>query len=417
MAWRNIQRNLRRTLITLSAITFGLSAMIMYFGFTDGFHDQWVENTVRAYTGHIQIFRSGYRDDPQLYRAIKEVSEVMAEIKREPAVETYTSRIEIQGLISTAENSYGVVIRGIEPKSETRVTAVKDRIIKGEYLEESEVRNRGTWRIEGFTDEKRVLIGYRLAERLNADIGDKIVLMVQAADGSITSELFRLKGVFKMGAIEMDSSFVFIPLRDAQMLAALGGNVTEIALMVKRSKDVLPAAGRLEKRLSTLGYEVYTWDELMPALQEMIELDNIFMYIILLIVLAVVSLGILNTLLMAIMERTREFGIMMAMGTKPYQIVLLVIIESFFIGMAGVILGLGIGIGANNIISIKGFDLSRWGGAGELFAILNPVVYPETSPGNVLWSSGIVFLTAIIVSIYPALKAARLKPVEAMHFV
>src|SRR3989304_1279988 len=112
MAWRNIRRNLRRTLITLSAITFGLAAMIIFFGFTDGFHAQWVENTVKAYTGHIQIYRSGYRDDPQLNRSIADAAEIIKELKTEPAVDTYAERVEVQGLISTAENSYGELIRG-----------------------------------------------------------------------------------------------------------------------------------------------------------------------------------------------------------------------------------------------------------------------------------------------------------------
>ena len=403
MAWRNIRRNLRRTLITLSAITFGLAAMIIFFGFTDGFHAQWVENTVKAYTGHIQIYRSGYHDDPQLNRSIADAAEIIKELKTEPAVDTYAERVEVQGLISTAENSYGVLIRGIDTGEEVKITGIKERIIKGEYLNED--KGRG------------VLIGHRLAEKLNAEIGDKIVLMVQAADGSLTAELFRLQGTFRIGATELDSSFAIVTLKDAQALSLLGDRVTEIAVMLKNPVDVLPVSKRLKERLVSSGYEVYTWEELMPALQEMIDLDNIFMYLILLVVLVVVSLGILNTMLMSIMERTREFGIMMAVGTSPRNVILLVMLESFFIGIIGIISGAGIGIGINRIISIKGFDLSRWGGATEFFAILNPVIYPETDIINVLWSCAIVFLTALIVSVYPAVRAARLRPVEAMHYV
>ena len=403
MAWRNIRRNLRRTLITLSAITFGLAAMIIFFGFTDGFHAQWVENTVKAYTGHIQIYRSGYRDDPQLNRSIADAAEIIKELKTEPAVDTYAERVEVQGLISTAENSYGVLIRGIDTGEEVKITGIKERIIKGEYLNED--KGRG------------VLIGHRLAEKLNAEIGDKIVLMVQAADGSLTAELFRLQGTFRIGATELDSSFAIVTLKDAQALSLLGDRVTEIAVMLKNPVDVSPVSKRLKERLVSSGYEVYTWEELMPALQEMIDLDNIFMYLILLVVLVVVSLGILNTMLMSIMERTREFGIMMAVGTSPRNVILLVMLESFFIGIIGIISGAGIGIGINRIISIKGFDLSRWGGATEFFAILDPVIYPETDIINVLWSCAIVFLTALIVSVYPAVRAARLRPVEAMHYV
>ncbi|MBI5194068.1 MAG: ABC transporter permease [Nitrospirae bacterium] len=403
MAWRNIRRNLRRTIITLSAITFGLAAMIVFFGFTDGFHAQWVENTVKAYTGHIQIYRSGYRDDPQLNRSIANAAEIIKELKTESAVDTYAERVEVQGLISTAENSYGVLIRGIDPGEEVKITGIKERIIKGGYLNKD--KGRG------------VLIGYRLAEKLNAEIGDKIVLMVQATDGSLTAELFRLQGTFRMGAVELDSSFAVVTLKDAQALSLLGNRVTEIAVMLKSPGDVLPVSKQLKERLVPSGYEVYTWEELMPALQEMIGLDNIFMYLILLVVLVVVALGILNTMIMSIMERTREFGIMMAVGTSPRNVILLVMLESFFIGIIGIIFGAGIGIGVNRIISIKGFNLSRWGGATEFFAILDPVIYPETDLINVLWSCAIVFLTALIVSLYPAVRAARLRPAEAMHYV
>ncbi len=403
LAWRNVFRNVRRTLITLSAVTFGLAAMIVFFGFTDGFHAQWVENTVRVYTGHIQIYSKGYHDDPQLANSIADLEEVLKEVEKEPSLDTYTYRVEIQGLVSTAENSYGVLIRGIDPEREVGITALRDRIIRGRYLEEG--------------DERGILIGYRLADRLNAEVGDKIVLMVQAADGSISADLFRLRGVFRMGAVEMDSAIVVIGLEAAQRLAALDDRVTEIAIMVKRPSDVIPAAQRLKERLEPMGYEVYTWQDLMPALKEMIDLDNVFMYIILLIVLVVVSLGILNTMLMSILERVREFGIMMAMGTKPYQIVILVVMESFLLGLWGTVMGAALGISANYLISLRGFDLSRWSGAMELFATLNPVIYPETNPSNVLWSCAMVLITTLVVSIYPAIRAARLRPVEAIHFL
>lgn len=401
MAWRNIRRNLRRTVITLSAITFGLAAMIIFFGFINGWTAQGVDNTVRAYTGHIEIFRSGYREDPQLNKSITNIEEVLREIEKEPALSAYTYRLEMDGLISTAENSYGVLIRGIDPEQEIKVTAIRKRIIAGEYL--------------GKEDGKGVLIGDRLARRLNAATGDKVVLMAQGAEGSFNAELFRIKGIFRMGIIPFDSATAIINLKEARMLAAVGESVTEVALMVDRPGSVLPAAERLKKRLSPSGYAVYSWEELLPAVKELIEFDNIFMYIILLIVIVVVALGILNTMLMSIIERTREFGIMTALGTSPNQVVLLVMLESIFIGMIGILLGAVIGIGANDIIAIKGIDLSRWAGSLEIFATVDPVIYPETKIWNVLWSSGAVLLTAMIVAIYPAIRAARLRPVEAMQ--
>jgi ABC-type lipoprotein release transport system permease subunit len=403
MAWRNIRRNLRRTLITLCAIGFGLAAVIIFFGFTDGFHSQWVENTVKAYSGHIVVHSKGYRDDPQISNVIKDVDSVIDRVSSEEALATYTTRVDIPGLASTAENSAGVLIRGIDTVQETGITGLDERVIKGEYL------------VGGVSGE--VLLGHRLARRLNAGIGDKVVLMIQAADGSLGAELFRLKGIFRMGSIDIDASMALITIEDAREMAVIGKSVTAVAVILKRPDDVFPVTGRLKAELGPLGYEVFPWQEIMPALSEMIDLDNVFMYVILVIVLVVVSLGILNTMLMSIMERTREFGVMMALGTRPKQIVGLVMLESFLLGVLGSALGVAIGIGGNSLVAIKGFDLSRWAGAMELMATLDPVVYPETHMGSVLWSAMTIFITAVIISIYPAVKAARLKPVEAIHFI
>ena len=403
MAWRNIHRNLRRTLITLCALTFGLASVVVFFGFTDGFHSQWVENTVKAYNGHIVIHSAGFRDDPKISNSIYDPWVVVDAALATDGISSYAMRVELSGLASTAENSAGVFIRGIDLEREKGVSSFDKRIQGGEYLEDG--------------DKWGILLGTRLAKKLRAELGDKVVLMIQAADGSIGAELFRLKGIFSMGSIDLDSNLAVISIKDAAELAVLGGAVTTISLIADRPGSVLPAAKVLKGELVPRGFEVLPWQEAMPALQEMIELDNAFMYVLLLIVLVIVSLGILNTMLMSIMERTREFGIMMAMGTKPRQIILIVMIESFFLGLMGVCLGVAIGISTNAAIAVNGLDLRRWAGAMELFAALEPVIYPETDLYNVAWSSAAIFLTALIVSIYPAVKASRLKPVEAIRYI
>ncbi len=401
LAWRNVWRNLRRTLITLSAVTFGLASIIMFNGFTDGFHAQWINNYVRVYTGHIQIHKKGYRDDPRLWRSIDDPEDIVREIEAMDEVEIVTTRTELEGLAATAENSAGVLIKGVEPDKETTITHLKDRIIEGRYL----------------SRKKDILIGHRLKKKLSVERGDRIVLMSQAADGTLGAELFRLAGIFRMGALDFDSSVAVISEDDAREFAALDGKSTEIAVLLKRPETLDEVKSRLKQMLEPMGYEVFDWRELMPALTEMVELDNVFMYIILLIVIVVVAFGILNTMLMSIMERTREIGIMMALGTKPRLIVSLVVVEALFIGVTGIMAGLVLGVGANAAIAMRGIDLSRWAGAMEFFAAFNPVVYPETTVESLFWSSLTVFITAIISSIYPAFKASRLRPVEAIHFV
>jgi len=402
LAWRNIWRNLRRTLITLSAVSFGLASVILFMGFTDGFHTQWLNNYVRAYTGHIQVHAKGYHDDPELAKAIKDPTAAMEIIGSIESVEQTTTHIEAEGLASTADSSAGVMIRGIDTVSEDRITHIGERILRGKYLA---------------PDDDGVLIGHKLAKKLNADVGDKIVLMTQDSMGTLSGELFRVRGVFKMGAIDMDSSLALITQQKAASFTALAGKATEIIVILNDPEQVGPVTETLKERLGPLGLEVFRWEEVMPALKEMIELDDIFMYIILLIVIVVVAFGILNTMLMSIMERTRELGIMMALGTRPGSIIALVLAEAFFIGAIGIIAGTAFGVAGNWLFSINGIDLSKWAGAMEFFAAIDPVVYPEVRVGILAWSAVVVFFTAFVSAIYPAFKASRLKPVEAIHFV
>lgn len=390
-------------MITLAAIVFGLASVIIFFGFSDGFHSQWIENTVKVYSGHIVIYASGYRDEHNLNRNIKDVDFIHDVVSNIKTMTAFTARIHIQGLSSTAESSRSVIIRGIDIEKESEITALDKRIIEGDYFD--------------INSTKSILLGHMLAKRLNVRVGEKVVLMVQAADGSIGAELFRLKGIFRLGAVDLDALLAVITLKDAQELSVLGDGVTEAVLTLDQPSEVLNITHRLKNELNPLGYDVFPWQEFMSQAKEMIDLSKAFMYVILVIVLVVVSLGILNTMLMSIMERTWEFGIMMALGTKPSQIVILVMLESFFLGLIGIALGTGVGIGTNTIIGLNGFDLSGWSGAMDLVSSLNPVIYPSTNYANVVMAATATFLTTLAVSAYPALKAARLKPVEAIHFV
>ncbi len=401
MAWRNIQRNIRRTLITLGAISFGLTAIILFFGFIHGFHVQWIESALKLQSGHVIINAEGYFDDPKISNYIEEPGPAIERLSREPGVTVFAPRVEVYGLVSTAENSVGVLIRGIDLERERDITSIKKRVYEGSFLGAS----------------GGILLGHRLAKKLNAEIGDKIVLMIQAADGSIGADLFRLAGTFRMGSVDLDSSLALISIKDAQELAVIADGITEIAVLVEDPRNVTPIVERLDKDLALMGYEVKSWEEVLGAIKELIELDYIFMYFLLAIVLVVVSLGILNTMLMSIIERTREFGIMMALGTKPLQVVKLVLLESLVIAVIGTTAGAVFGITLNEVLSFTGVDMSKWAEGFELFMAIEPVVYPENDFPSVIFSSIIIFLTTIVVSIYPALKAARLKPVEAIHFV
>jgi putative ABC transport system permease protein len=403
IAWRNIWRNTRRTLITLGAISIGLAALIFFKGLMDGFHQQMIENSIKLHTGHIQIHRLGYQDEQLVELAMGKPEEVLSVIRKLPDIKSYTRRVNAQGLIASSDTSRGILIVGVDPQSESRVTSLKDRIVAGEYLSD--------------TEERQILIGEKLAKILKVNLGEKIVLMTQAADGSMGADAYRVKGLFATGSQDFDKGMGFIPIKQAQELLALGNRLSEITLILKSTKDVDRVEAEISSQLDSKQYEVLSWKEISPWLLQFIELDDASLYIIELIVFMIVALGILNTMLMSILERVREFGLMMAIGTRPQQMVGMVMLEALLLGLVSIVIGIIIGSGITQYFCIYGIDYSRWTEGLSMIPYIDPIMYARLEWNNIIISSAIVLLTTLVAAIYPALKAAGLEPTQAMHYV
>jgi putative ABC transport system permease protein len=403
MAWRNVWRNRRRSLLTVLAITLGLSFNIFMRGIGDGFHEQMVDNSVRAEIGHVEIHRAGYHDEPGLNKTLPNPEAVEKVVGSLPELRGYSLRVLGGGLASTAENSSGVQILGVDPSQEQTVTTIQRGIIQGRYL----------------SDEMRrpILIGDRLATRLKVSLDDKIVLMVQAADGSMGAELFRVAGIFRSGAPEMDEGVVFILRSDAQNIFALGNRVTEVAILLGSSRQVPAALETLRKDLKGEPVEVLPWWQVEPFLQQFIQIDDAFFYIIVLIFFIVISIGILNTIMMSIFERIREFGVMMALGTKPRQVIKLVVEEAFVLGIVGVVSGSLLGSALTLYFARHGINLSSFSAGAAALGITSSRVYSELTFVNLLYSNLAVLIVVLLVAFYPAIHAARLRPVEALRHV
>ncbi|MGC2182475.1 MAG: ABC transporter permease [Terriglobales bacterium] len=403
MAWRNVWRNRRRSVLTVVAIALGLAFNIFMRGIGDGFHEQMVDNSVRAEIGHIQIHASGYHDDPGLNKTLPDPEKVVQAIRSLPEVRGYSLRVLGGGLASTADNSSGVEILGIDPTQERTVTSIRRAIVQGQYLSEGM--------------QRPILLGDRLGSRLKVSLGDKVVLMVQAADGSMGAQLFRVAGVFRSGAPEMDEGVVFVLRSDAQNLFALGNRVTEATLLLGSSRQVPPALAELKKDLSGGSVEILPWWQVQPFLQQFIQIDDAFFYIIVLIFFIVISIGILNTIMMSIFERVREFGVMMALGTKPKQIVKLVVEEAFALGLVGVVIGSVLGSACTLYYARQGINLSSFSAGAAALGITSSRVYSELTVTNLVFSNLAVLVVVVLVALYPAAYAARLQPVEALRHV
>ncbi len=389
--------------MTVLTIALGLAFNILMRGIGDGFHEQMVDNSVRAQIGHIEIHRSGYQHDPALLKTLPDVPLLKRVLPQTPHLRGYSLRVLGDGLASTAENSAGVRIVGIAPQDERSVTTVDRAVIAGRFLDNGMSRP--------------ILIGERLSQSLGTRLNDKVVLMVQAADGSMGAQLFRVAGVFRSGSPELDRGVVYLLRKDAQSLFSLAGGVTEAALLLDSSESVSEARQFLVTRLSGQPVEVLPWYMVEPFLRQFIELDDAFFYIIVLILFVVISVGILNTVMMSVFERVREFGVMMALGVKPRQVVRLVVQEAAVLALMGIALGALLGSVSTIAFAYTGINLSRYAAGASALGITTTVIHPELTTRNLIFSDLSVLAVVLLVALYPAAKAASLKPVEAIRHI
>lgn len=400
IAWRNILRNYYRSLITILAVAIGFTSLIFIRAFVDGADYQMVENYTDLICGHIQIHKSGFQTNMGLQNSIVEPLQISKILASNSKIISFSPRIKECVLISSAEHSSGILLMGVEPQKEKEITKLHKRIRNGQFL----------------SNDNQIVIGKDLANLLNVGLQDKVVIIAQAFDGSLASAAYRVCGLIDVGAEEIDKGMALITLKAAQELFVLGDRVSEFTIRTNSVKNVDAIANDLKKNLNTRTFEVLTWKEISPILVQWIEFDIAFINIILFIVLLVVAAGILNTLLMGVLERTREFGIMLALGTKRAQILLMVGLESLILGIFGIMIGYVFGTSISIYFGFKGINLAAFSTAlNEYYT--GSIVYTRISLGYALSYGLIVLITSLIVSIYPAWRAANLKPVEAIRYI
>ncbi|GAB4181475.1 MAG: ABC transporter permease [Geothermobacteraceae bacterium] len=399
-AWRNLWRNRRRTQLTLSAMVVSSSLLMLALGVFSGMMDDMLTSATRQYHGHIVISKTGYQVERDLYATFVP-RQVLKRLKSDPALLGAAPRLRGFALASGTSDSRPVELLGIEPDAEAGVTTLLSKGIDETTLP----------MISG----PQALIGRGLARRLNLGIGDKLVVFTQAADGSLANDLLSVAGIFATGDSRQDNGLVLCPLPWLQQFLVLPDQVHEIALNIRTPIAAEQVADRLAAHLPA-GLEAVDWGQLLPEMREAIASFDVSRMIIVAILYAATALGILNTLFMSVLERTREFGVLAALGLRPNRIRLLILYEAGLLGFIGLGLGTVLGLALTGLMATIGIDLSgtltpiTYGGGTIL-----PRLHARFDPENILIPALALLAVSLLAALLPARRAARLKPVEALR--
>ena len=400
MAWRNLWRNPRRTLITLFSMTFGLTMMIVGYALMDGMLNQMVHYATLLGTGHVQVHHPDYLVDHSLYDSMSDPETLLADISG-TGLGAASPRVFATALVSSGQQSAGGQLWGIDPDLENSVTELY------KHLE------TGTWLAPGVLG--RVVLGRNLARTLSAGPGDEIVVLTQAADGSLGNALYTVSGTLKSIGEGLDRGGVIMHIQDLSELLVMDGKVHEIAIRLNDPNELDTASLTLSKALDRERYKVENWEQLFPELAEYLRLSSSSMAIILFIIFAVASLGIVNTQLMSLFERTREIGVMRALGLGPFSVAWLVLFETVFLVLMAAVAGGIAGILWSLRLEYIGWDISWMGGSFDFVGVaFDPHMYATLTPAAVIDSIVVMFIVVLVASLYPLFRAARISPADAI---
>lgn len=403
MAWRNLWRQKRRTWLTVGAMIFSNLLLVFMISLQFGSYRMMIDNTLKPYTGHMQVQLNTYLDDPKLRNSFDNIIPLAQQLRKQLNNDMIAARGVVFAMTSSKKRSYGLQIIGVEPRYEPEVSSLSGLLQKGHYFND--------------INAKEILIGSILARNLQVNIGDELTLLGTGRDGSFAADVVIVIGIFESGIDDVDRSMAQIPLGYFQSLFSMGSGGHNIVI---NAKDLTLVAA-LQKNVSQLiapynNLRVINWSQLQPGLKQAIQADMVSAWFMYAILIVLVAFSVLNTQLMSVLERTREFGIMMALGVKPARLGILVITETTLMSTLGLVIGTGLGALLAYYLSIVGFS---YPGMEEMAGKFNlpDRMYPSLSLLSVFLGPGIVFLFSLLASVYPALRLLFLQPVKAMRAV
>jgi len=412
MAWRNVWRNPRRTWLTVAAIAFACLVLVFMLSFQLGSYASMIDSSVKIEAGHLQVQAEGYQDDREMRQVVRDPAAVERALSGIPEIEAFTRRASAFAVVSSEDRTYGALVIGVDPVHEPEVSSLESLVREGSFLDAAGGPTEG--------GGDGALVGELLARNLQVGLGDELTVIGQGRDGSVAATVLVVRGIFSSGIDDFDRSAVHMPLATFQEVFAMGDAVHEVVAVGRDLWEVPEIVRRLRGALAGLSQTpplvVLDWNELMPGLLQSIQVDLVSGLIFYVALILVVAFSILNTFLMAFLERTRELGVMMAIGTTPGRLGRLLLLESLFLTGVGIAVGIALGCAVTLYFQAHGIDVS---GANELLARfgISGRMYPRLSVLSALVGPLLVLVVTGAAALYPALKIRRLRPVEALTHV
>ncbi len=399
IAARSVFRNHRRTLVTIGAMGFAGFIMVFYSTLLDGYMKAMLDNALGVELGEIQIHSKGWDKDPDLYKQVSKPAEVMA--KLESAGFNAAPRVYGFALAAAGSASAGIQIRGVDVQRESEVTKIHKHVAQGEWVDPS--------------DPYGVVVGRKLARSLSVNIGDEVVLVGQGADGSMANELYKVRGVLKTTSDAIDRAGFFMNVAAARELLVLSDAVHELAIV--QTQASLPVAVAAEKVAEIAPDDVTkSWRQLQPMLARLIDMGDVGKYVMLFITYTAVAMIVLNATLMSVFERIREFGVLKALGVGPAQVGAVVLFESLIQVALASVLALGTGIPTSLYFQEHGIDLSNVAGVSSFAGMtMDPIWYSQVTLRSAVEPVVTLVVVVLLAAAYPGLKAALIRPIQAIH--
>ena len=404
LAWRNMWRNWRRTTIAVVAIVLGLILLLMFDGILQGSDQAIFGNAVRFYGGNLQVHAPGYRDKasrlPML--PLDDPEAVVKAARALPEVQAVAQRINTAGIIINRGTSVPVAITAVQPDVEAPISMQAESVAQGRFLLPD--------------DGDAIYIGKALADRLSVGVGDNVTLLGRSKNETMRQHNFTVVGIYDVHTPEAEKGTVFIPLADAQTLYNLRNQVTEVPIFLKQVGGEAAVMTALQAQLPN--YEIDSWQTLRGDLTDTLKTKMAFTSFIGIVVIIIASIGILNLMLMAVFERTREMGVLAALGMKGRQVMGLFLLEGSLIGLVGAVIGCGLGLLFIALLGNAGIDLSKMtAGMGEVAVLMSGKLYPVVTASDLVSRAILVVVIAALASLYPAWQASRKEPSKALHHV